>query len=275
MSLAALGLVAGLAVAGAVLGVVVNRMIERLPAEAVRFWTCRTCPRCGSALGPPIPIVTSSVCRACRARLDPTAARVELAMAAGFAATGLLAALGLGRTGGGDPALLAVGLLLVAHGLAVSVIDARYLIIPDELTTWAVPVALGLSALAPGIHRPLPLAGLDDPVLAGLAASAAGALTGGGLLYLIVVAGSRLMGREAMGLGDAKLFAAQGALLGWQDSLVAFLVAIAAGLLIGGATWAATGSRKAPFGPSLVLGTLVAFHFGGPIVDLWWRASLP
>ena len=72
--------------------------------------------------------------------------------------------------------------------------------------------------------------------------------------------------REAMGLGDVKFMAAIGAFLGWQAVLVALVVSVFAGAIIGLVMLAMKKGNKIPFGPYLAIGAVVALFWGG---DIW------
>ena len=99
-----------------------------------------------------------------------------------------------------------------------------------------------------------------------LAASGAGLLAAGALVWAIRIGATLLLGVEAMGLGDVHLMAAVGATFGWKVGLVGFLLAPFVGL----AWWVANLIRHAPlrmpFGPSLAVGAVLAFA-GKPL--LW------
>ena len=120
--------------------------------------------------------------------------------------------------------------------LAIAVIDLKTLRIPDVLSLPLVAMGLlvagfsGVSVFA--MH--LIGAGLGFLVLAGF-----------GEVFF------RLRGREGLGLGDAKLFAAAGAWLGWQALPVVLLVAA-----VGGLVWAVLRRQngEVAFGPWLALG---------------------
>jgi len=93
--------------------------------------------------------------------------------------------------------------------------------------------------------------------LHGLAWSLAGAVVGGGLIALVRKLSSLVLGEPAMGSGDIGLMALIGAFLGWQPTVVAFLIAPL--LAIGGAIGAQfTRPRHfLPYGPFLAGAALV------------------
>jgi hypothetical protein len=86
-----------------------------------------------------------------------------------------------------------------------------------------------------------------------------GYLIGGGLVWLVRIAGSLAFGKEAMGMGDVHLMAGVGAALGWTHSTLAFFGAAFVGL-----AWAILGriaggrfQRMLPYGPFLAVSTVL------------------
>lgn len=71
---------------------------------------------------------------------------------------------------------------------------------------------------------------------------------------------------SAMGFGDVKLAAVIGAFLGWERLLVAVVVAVFAGALLGLGQLALKRENRVKFGPYLALGAVVALVWGGQIV---------
>jgi leader peptidase (prepilin peptidase)/N-methyltransferase len=122
--------------------------------------------------------------------------------------------------------------------LAIAVIDFRTYRIPDWLSLPLVAAGLAWSALT------------RADWIAHVVGAAVGytSLAAFGALYF------RLRQREGLGLGDAKLFAAGGAWLGWQALPLVLAVSAIAGL-----TFALAARRLPPaaplaFGPWLALG---------------------
>lgn len=134
------------------------------------------------------------------------------------------------------------GLLVVSALLtAVTIIDFRSRRIPD---------ALNLALFAWAVAQ---IAVTGEP---GFAASGLGLLISGGVFLLLAV-----VGRGAMGLGDVKLAAALGALLGFPQVLLALVIGVfAGGLAAVGLLIAGRGKRGATmaYGPYLALGGWVA-----------------
>jgi leader peptidase (prepilin peptidase)/N-methyltransferase len=125
----------------------------------------------------------------------------------------------------------------------------------------AVAVLLGIATLITGEVEPLVRAGL-----------AAGALTA--LFFAIVVAQP-----GGMGLGDVKLAAVIGAVLGFV-SYPAVVVGVFLAFVLGGLAGAAlivarrAGSKSAiPLGPALVAGAVIALFASAPITDAYAAAT--
>ena len=92
-----------------------------------------------------------------------------------------------------------------------------------------------------------------------------GAVVGYVSLWLIYQAFKLLTGKEGMGYGDFKLFAALGAWFGWQALVPIILMASVIGAVIGIAMKLSSGLREGgyvPFGPFLAGAGLTAMIFG-------------
>jgi len=75
----------------------------------------------------------------------------------------------------------------------------------------------------------------------------------------------------AMGFGDVKLAAMIGAFLGWENLIVAVVVAIVAGAVLGVLQLLILKENRLKFGPYLALGALIALMFGAPLVEFYRR----
>ncbi len=135
--------------------------------------------------------------------------------------------------------------------LALALIDWDTTLLPDDITLpllWAGLIASGLGVTA----IPLPSA---------LWGAVAGYLS----LWSVYWIFKLVTGKEGMGYGDFKLFAALGAWFGWQALVPVILMASVIGALIGIAMKFSTGLREGayvPFGPFLALSGLTAMLFG-------------
>ena len=84
-------------------------------------------------------------------------------------------------------------------------------------------------------------------------------------LWLVYQAFKLLTGKEGMGYGDFKLFAALGAWFGWQALVPIILMASVIGAVVGIAMKFSSGLREGgyvPFGPFLAGAGLTAMIFG-------------
>jgi leader peptidase (prepilin peptidase)/N-methyltransferase len=104
---------------------------------------------------------------------------------------------------------------------------------------------------------------LPAPLLA-LGSSALGLLVAAGAIWLTRILGTLGFGREAMGLGDVHLMAAAGAVIGWRDGLLAYLVAPFLAILWvlcsgGVARMRGKAARELPYGPHLALACVIVF----------------
>jgi leader peptidase (prepilin peptidase)/N-methyltransferase len=77
----------------------------------------------------------------------------------------------------------------------------------------------------------------------------------------------------AMGFGDVKLAAVMGALLGWEKLLLALFLSFLLGATGGIIGRLAGGQRQVPFGPYLVLATLLALFLGDALLG-WYLGLL-
>jgi leader peptidase (prepilin peptidase)/N-methyltransferase len=206
------------------------------------------CPACGHRIAwyENIPVFSYLAlrgrCSACRAPIGVRYPLVELLTGALFAAC----AWRWGLTG---TALAWCG--LAATLVALAGIDWDTTLLPDDLTLpllWAglLVAALGLTGVA-----------VADAVW--------GAAAGYLALWAVYWVFKLATGKEGIGYGDFKLFAALGAWFGWQGLVPVILLASVAGIIAGLALKAARRLRAGgmlPFGPFLALGGLAAMLIG-------------
>ena len=97
-----------------------------------------------------------------------------------------------------------------------------------------------------------------------------GAASGYAFLWLVFQLFRLATGKEGMGYGDFKLFAAIGAWLGWQMLPLVLILAAAVGAVVGLAMMAASRLGRGvpiPFGPYLAGAAWIALLWGPDIVD--------
>ena len=229
---------------GSFLAVLVDRLPEGRPVVMARSH-CASCHRQLTVVEL-VPLVSyvalGGRCRTCRAPIGWLAPGME-------AAALLIAIWSIAITPA--PLFLASAALGWAL-LTLAVIDARETILPDVLT---LPLILAGLLLAFALSAAEPL----DHAL--------GAVLGGASFWAVAAAYRLIRAREGLGLGDAKLFAAAGAWLGWAALPSVLLIASAAGLiaalsarLIRGETLQAT--QEIPFGPFLAAGFWLTWAYG-------------
>jgi prepilin signal peptidase PulO-like enzyme (type II secretory pathway) len=102
---------------------------------------------------------------------------------------------------------------------------------------------------------------LGGPWWQGLLTALVGMVASGGLVWVVRIIGTAVLGREAMGFGDVTLMAMIGTFLGWQACLLVFFVAPLAGLVVGLLILILHRETEIAYGPYLCLGTLVVIVF--------------
>jgi leader peptidase (prepilin peptidase)/N-methyltransferase len=235
---------------GAVVGSFLNVVAYRLPRHESLVSPGSHCPHCGAHVKPydNVPIISWLLLRGhCRTCAGPISPRYPLVEA-------LTAALCVGAVLAHDSAVaIALSIVLILLVVPAALIDLEHRIIPNRIT------ALG-AVLAVLIGVALDPASEPERLIAGAAA--------GGFLLVAALAYP-----GGMGMGDVKLAAVMGLLLG-PPVAAAILIALLTGVLAGAVIIARKGARDGrktavPFGPFLALGALVAVFAGQPIVDLY------
>lgn len=219
------------------------------PQERYNLMVPRSaCPHCGHAIRwfENIPVLSYAVlrgrCSACKAPISARYPAVELV-------TGLLFAWCGWQWGASVQALLWCG--FAAAIVALAAIDWDTTLLPDDITLPLLWAGLCASALTwSGVP-------LHDAVW--------GAVGGYLSLWLVYWAFKLLTGKEGMGYGDFKLFAALGAWFGWQALVPIILMSSVIGAVVGIGIKLIGQLREGgyvPFGPFLALAGLTAMVFG-------------
>ena len=140
-------------------------------------------------------------------------------------------------------------------------VDVDHQLLPDNLTLPLLWIGLLISLWAPpGGSTPLPV----DP-----STSIVGAIAGYLSLWSVYHLFRLLTGKEGMGYGDFKLFAALGAWLGWKMLLPIILIAALVGAAVGITMLALRGLNRStpiPFGPFLAAAGWLMLMFGHELV---------
>lgn len=220
-----------------------------VPAATFNLMVPRSrCPHCGHQIRwfENVPVLSylaiKGRCTACRAPISVRYPLIEFTSAALFAWCGWrwgLTWTGLAWSG------------FAAAVLALAAIDWDTTLLPDDITLpllWA-----GLCAAALGLGETT----LTDALW--------GAVGGYLSLWLVYWAFKLATGKEGMGYGDFKLFAALGAWFGWQALIPVILMASVIGAVVGIGMKVFSRLREGgyvPFGPFLALAGLTAMIFG-------------
>jgi leader peptidase (prepilin peptidase)/N-methyltransferase len=234
---------------------------ERLTLSTPRS----ACPICKAPIKAwqNIPVVSWLVlrgrCASCKARISARYPLVELA-------TGLLSAGVAWHFGFGAPA--ACALLVTWALIALTGIDVDHQLLPDGITLplmWAGLLAAVI--VGPIAGSPIPVSARDAII---------GAMSGYISLWLVFHAFRLITGKEGMGYGDFKLFAALGAWLGWKLLPLVILLSAATGAVLGILMIILRGrdrSAPIPFGPYLAGAGWIAMMYGDSLVDGYLRVS--
>lgn len=262
---------------GLIVGSFLNVVIHRLPIMLQRDWarqclelseddaardpgkdtfnlvTPRSrCPHCDAPISAlhNIPVISflwlKGKCSACGRHISLRYPIVELITAA-------LSAVIVWRFGLTNAGLAALALTWAL--IALAAIDIDHQILPD---------AISLPLLWAGLIVNL----YPNPMFVPLESAVIGAVAGYLSLWLVFHAFKLLTGKEGMGYGDFKLFAAFGAWLGWQSLPLIILLASVVGAVVGVTAIIVLGRDRRlpiPFGPFLCVAAWIALLWGDDI----------
>ena len=235
-------------VAGLIVGSFLNVCIYRIPAEESLATPGSHCRACSGPIAwyDNIPILSFLVlrghCRACGERFSARYPLVELLTP--------LAWLLLYRCGF-DPRVFVLYAALAAVLIVVTFIDIDHKIIPDVIT-WPTILISPAAAFVIGHIT--------------VTQSLIGIVVGGGLLWAIAELYIIVRKQEGMGLGDVKMLAMIGGLLGWEAAIFSLIIGSVIGTVFGlGAMLLRRGrlDMEIPFGPFLAAACGL-YMIGGP-----------
>jgi len=263
---------------GLVVGSFLNVVILRLPARLMHAWRQQSrellelpvsendssppglvwepshCPRCEHKLGvlENVPLISwialRGRCKHCAAPISIQYPLVELLT--GVCSAAVVWKFGIGLETG-------AGLLLTWSLIALSGIDLRTQLLPDQITLPLLWLGLLISLL---------------PLFAGSTASILGAAIGYLSLWSVYWLFKLTTGKEGMGYGDFKLLGALGAWMGPSALLPIVLLSSLAGAIIGGAFLLVRGHDRAtpiPFGPFIAVSGWIWFLFSAKLSLLY------
>ncbi len=235
-------------IAGLVIGSFLNVVIYRIPRGISIIKPSSFCPECRAkvAFYDNIPVVSYFIlkrkCRQCGARIPYTYPLVELATGLMFVVNFYYFGLSL---------QLLSGIVLVSSLIAISIIDIKFMIIPNVITWPMTGVGIILSIIGDPVRWWFPLA-----------------FSAGAFVFMLII---HLVYPKGMGMGDVKLALMIGAFLG--SSVIpalffGFLIGAVFGLLL-----ILTKKRKVkqtiPFGPFIASGAVIALFWGENIIS-WY-----
>ena len=235
---------------GGLWGSFANVCIYRLPLDKGVVSGRSYCPKCKKQITwkDNIPIISyyllSGKCRKCKKKISPQYVLVEFLSILFF--TIIYSLYGITLT-----TLLLI--ILSLSFIIIFFIDLKHFIIPNEITFSM--MALGfIKSFDPNLNSMFP----------NYIHSLIGGLFGYGIIWSIIYFYKQVRKKEGMGLGDAKLFAVIGFWFGWIAipfiiflSSVTALLSVVPSLLKNSRTM----SSQIPFGPYIIVGTLVYLVF--------------
>ena len=162
--------------------------------------------------------------------------------------------------------------------LALAVLDAENLWLPDWLTAPGIFIGIGYSLLPFYVIERLPLFGIQSASTEGLVFRSLLATVAAALLILLIRWTYWVIRRqEGIGLGDAKLMALLGAWLGLPGALLAFCIGVVLGamaaMVLVVPKWRPRGESvgllKLPLGTFLCIGGIVSGLWGREIISAY------
>lgn len=253
------------AILGTCVGSFLNVVAWRLPREESVLWPSSHCPRCGTTLSwfENIPVLSWALlrgrCRHCQAPISLRYPATE-SLCGGLWVLVMQARPDAMGTAPGSLLPIAAGWALMTLLLLLALIDLDQLWIPEPMCRWGV-VAGWLTTAALGWQQSPSLA---RSLLASHLLAAALGLVGFDLLTILA---SRWMGKPAMGSGDGKVAAMLGAWLGPLGMVLATLLAMVLGAVVGGLALLTRVLRRhqpIPFVPFLAAGGALVWFTGSP-----------
>jgi len=239
---------------GTIFGSFTNVIIYRIPQKISLFHPPSSCPKCGERIlwYENVPILSFLLlrgkCRACSKRIAITYPIIEILM-------GLLFLLIYPYTQNIYHFIYFCFLLIMF--ISIGVIDYKHFVIPDKLLIITVIVSVLYYSYTQEFR-------ILDNFLSSIILFAS--------LYLLRFVSSKIFKKESLGMGDVKLGALLGFLMGWKAALLAIffgfnLAAIVLSVLF--IFRVISKSRYVPFGPFILGGMFVYLFWGNWIIN-WY-----
>lgn len=251
---------------GLAFGSFVNALVWRLHKKRNFISERSECTHCHHLLAwyDLIPVVSWIIlkgrCRYCHKKIDDSPL-TEIGVAAVFGLSYAFWPLGFSP---GGIILFVLWLMMVVLLAALFLYDLKWMLLPDVLVFPLIGLGLVWAGVYYATIEPLSLLAALREIALGLT-SVAGIY---GLLYI-------LSKGEWVGFGDVKLGIFMGLVLGWWKGLLAIVLAnfiafawVLPGLVRGNVKR----SSRIPFGPFLIVATVIAFLFGESLIG--WYFSM-
>lgn len=190
-------------------------------------------------------VIQRGKCKGCGVKVSPIYCLTEIVTALLFA----FCYVKFGFT-----AELAAALLLVSLLVIINVSDLTYMLIPNKILLFFLPLLVVARIISP-------LEPWWDSLL--------GAIIGFSILLLIAV-----VSKGGMGGGDIKLFFLIGVELGTIHTLLTLFLASVVGMIVGMIVLKVRGQGRktpVPFGPSIAVGALIAYFYGNQLIEWYWQ----
>ena len=239
---------------GACVGSFLNVLIYRTPNNISIVAPASHCPNCKTPLKwlDNIPVLSwlflGGKCRYCKAPISPRYIMVELLNVVMW----LLSVLVFWKV---SPLVSVASALTCSVLIIITFIDLEHKWIPDRFQIILLLIGIVVTIFSPlGWHTHL-----------------IGFFVGGGVLLAFYGIGMLLFKREPLGIGDIKLMAVCGLILGWQGALLALFL----GAIIGAVCCLIqravnkNGEVEFAFAPYLALGTVISMFFGQNIIGFY------
>lgn len=230
---------------GSFFNVVGLRLPQNLPFANDRSF----CPACNHTLAwyELIPVLSFAMqlgrCRHCKTAISPIYPIGELA-------TGVFFAVSYVKIGFDQELITA--LLLVSMLMIIFVADIKYMLIPNKVLLFFLPLFIVMRTLQP---------------FESWVTSIAGAIAGLVITVIII-----LVSKGGMGAGDMKLFGLLGIVLGLKGILLVFFLSTIIGAIVGSILLLSKlidRKQPIPFGPYIVIAALITYFFGDSIIG-WY-----
>ena len=241
-------------VLGLIVGSFNNVCIYRIPRNESIIYPASRCPKCRSSIKPidNIPLLSyillKGKCRNCGSKISIQYPVVEFLTGIIYIFIFLIYGLTLQSL---------IYIILSSALIIIAFIDLNRQIVPDMISLPGIAIGLILSFFVPYIS-------FINSVL--------GVVVGGGIIFIIGLAGSVIFKKEAMGGGDVKLAAMIGAFLGWKYTIISLFLGFFLGALVGIFLILSKIKSKedmVPFGPFIASGSFITFLWGEKIFS-WY-----